>query len=93
MKVIILAGGLGTRLSEYTDSIPKPMIPIGGKPMLWHIINLYLKYNHKDFFIATGYKNEIIEKYFSENLEKWNINRNNYKEKTTSIWWIEGYGF
>ena len=82
MKVIILAGGLGTRLSEYTDSIPKPMIPIGGKPMLWHIINLYLKYNHKDFFIATGYKNEIIEKYFSENLEKWNINLIDTGQKT-----------
>ena len=46
MKVILLAGGFGTRLSEYTDTIPKPMIEIGGKPMLWHIMNLYARYNH-----------------------------------------------
>ena len=53
MKVIILAGGLGTRLSEYTDSIPKPMIQIGGKPILWHIMNLYSRYNHNHFFYAS----------------------------------------
>ena len=82
MKVIILAGGLGTRLSEYTDSIPKPMIQIGGKPMLWHIINLYFKYNHKDFFVATGYKSEIIKKYFSKNSEKWNVNLIDTGQKT-----------
>ena len=59
MKVILLAGGFGTRISEYTDTIPKPMIEIGGKPMLWHIMNLYARYNHKDFFVALGYKGEI----------------------------------
>ena len=73
MKVILLAGGYGTRLSEYTDTIPKPMVQIGGKPMLWHIMNIYAKYNHKDFIIATGYKSEIIKKYFSKNTENWNI--------------------
>ena len=73
MKVILLAGGFGTRLSEYTDTIPKPMVQIGGKPMLWHIMNIYAKYNHKDFIIATGYKSEIIKKYFSKNTENWNI--------------------
>ncbi len=52
MKVIILAGGFGTRLSEYTDSIPKPMVTIGGKPILWHIMDTYAKFNHKDFYIA-----------------------------------------
>jgi len=74
MKVILLAGGFGTRLSEYTDSIPKPMVEIGGKPMLWHIMNLYARYNHKDFFVALGYKGEIIKKFFSNIPEKWNIN-------------------
>ena len=74
MKVILLAGGFGTRLSEYTDTIPKPMVQIGDKPMLWHIMNLYARYNHSDFFVATGYKGEVIKKYFSETSEKWNIN-------------------
>ena len=64
MKVIILAGGFGTRLSEYTESIPKPMVPIGGKPILWHIMQRYAQYDHKDFYIALGYKAEIIKDYF-----------------------------
>ena len=64
MKVIILAGGLGTRLSEYTDIIPKPMIPIGGKPILWHVMQQYAKFGHKDFYIALGYKAEVIKDYF-----------------------------
>ena len=64
MKVILLAGGFGTRISEYTSSIPKPMIPIGGKPILWHIMNTYAKYDYKNFFIALGYKAEIVKKYF-----------------------------
>ena len=64
MKVILLAGGLGTRLSEYTKTIPKPMIDIGGKPMLLHIMKHYAKYGYKDFYIALGYKGEIIKKFF-----------------------------
>jgi len=64
MKVIILAGGLGTRLSEYTESIPKPMVAIGGKPIIWHIMSTYAKFNHKDFYIALGYKAEVIKEYF-----------------------------
>ncbi len=64
MKVIILAGGFGTRLAEYTDNIPKPMVKIGDKPILWHIMNSYSKYGHKEFFIASGYKSEIIKDYF-----------------------------
>ncbi len=64
MKVILLAGGLGTRLSEYTELIPKPMVPIGGKPILWHIMQSYAKYDHKDFYIALGYKAEVIKDYF-----------------------------
>ena len=64
MKVIILAGGFGTRLSEYTESIPKPMVSIGGKPILWHIMQRYAHYGHKDFYIALGYKAEVVKEYF-----------------------------
>ena len=73
MKVILLAGGFGTRLSEYTDSIPKPMVQIGDKPMLWHIMSIYAKYNYKDFVIAAGYKSEVIKEYFSKNTKDWNV--------------------
>jgi glucose-1-phosphate cytidylyltransferase len=64
MKVILLAGGFGTRLAEYTNVVPKPMIPIGGKPILWHIMSLYSKYGHKDFVVALGYKGDVIKEYF-----------------------------
>jgi len=64
MKVILLAGGFGTRLSEYTDSIPKPMVSIGGKPILWHIMKYYAHFGHKDFYIALGYKAEKVKEYF-----------------------------
>jgi glucose-1-phosphate cytidylyltransferase len=64
MKVILLAGGLGTRLSEYTESLPKPMVPIGGKPILWHIMKSYAYFGHKDFYVALGYKAEVIKEYF-----------------------------
>ena len=64
MKVILLAGGFGTRLSEYTNIIPKPMVNIGNKHILWHIMNRYSKYGHKDFYLALGYKAEIIKEYF-----------------------------
>ena len=82
MKVILLAGGLGTRLSEYTDTIPKPMVEIGGKPMLWHIMNLYARYNHKDFYVALGYKGETLKKYFSKTFKDWNINLIETGQKT-----------
>ena len=64
MKVIILAGGFGTRISEYTETIPKPMVTIGGRPILWHIMNTYAHFGHKDFYLALGYKANIIKKYF-----------------------------
>jgi glucose-1-phosphate cytidylyltransferase len=64
MKVIILAGGRGSRLSEETSTRPKPMVEIGGKPILWHILKIYASYGYKDFLIACGYKGEIIKEYF-----------------------------
>lgn len=64
MKVIILAGGFGTRISEYTDLIPKPMIRVGDRPILWHIMNIFSHYGHNDFFVALGYKAENIKEYF-----------------------------
>jgi len=64
MKVAILAGGLGTRLSEETTVKPKPMVEVGGKPILWHIMNIYAAYGYKEFVIALGYKGEIIKDYF-----------------------------
>lgn len=64
MKVIILAGGLGTRLSEETTLKPKPMVEIGGYPMLWHIMNIYAANDIKEFVVALGYKAEAIKHYF-----------------------------
>ena len=63
MKVVLLAGGYGTRLSEYTDSIPKPMVEIGNKPILWHIMNTYSSFGHNDFYIALGYKADYIKNF------------------------------
>ena len=71
MKVVILAGGFGTRLSEETIVKPKPMVEIGGKPILWHIMNIYWAYGYKEFIIALGYKGEVIKEYF---LNYYNLN-------------------
>lgn len=65
MKVVILAGGLGTRLSEETEIKPKPMVEIGGKPILWHIMKIYSNYGYKDFVILLGYKGYLIKEYFA----------------------------
>ena len=70
MKVVILAGGLGTRISEYTKFLPKPMIKVLGKPILMRIIDHFVKYGHEDFIIATGYKSKIIENYFKSKKNK-----------------------
>ena len=64
MRVIILAGGFGTRLPEYTEMLPKPMVPVGGKPILWHIMKTYAHFGHMDFYVALGYKAEVIKEYF-----------------------------
>jgi len=64
MKVVILCGGFGTRLSEQTDLRPKPMVEIGNRPILWHIMKHYAHFGHKEFIIALGYKSEVIKRYF-----------------------------
>lgn len=64
MKVVILAGGLGTRLAEETEVRPKPMVPIGGRPILWHIMKYYASFGFREFYVALGYKGEDIKRYF-----------------------------
>ena len=83
MKVIILAGGLGTRISEYTKSVPKPMILINKIPILVHIMEHFSRFGFKDFIIATGYKGGVIKKYFKKcNFKEWNIRIVNTGKKT-----------
>lgn len=67
MKVVILAGGLGSRLSKYTNRVPKPMVKINNTPIIEHIMSIYKKYGFNDFIIAAGYKQEVIKKYFKNN--------------------------
>jgi len=71
MKVVILCGGLGTRLREETEFRPKPMVPIGERPILWHIMKIYAHYGHKDFILCLGYKGEVIKDFFRN--YQWNI--------------------
>lgn len=65
MKVVILAGGLGTRIMEETKVKPKPMVEIGGKPIIWHIMNIYSKFGYNEFIICLGYKGDVIKQYFT----------------------------
>ena len=73
MKVVILAGGLGTRLAEETEVKPKPMVEIGGRPILWHIMKTYAHYGFQEFFIALGYKGSVVKRFF---LEYYSLNGN-----------------
>ena len=82
MKTIILAGGKGTRILEYTKTIPKPMIRINKKPILIHIMEHYLKFGFKDFYVALGYKGEVIKNYFTNIPEKWKLNLIDTGQKT-----------
>jgi glucose-1-phosphate cytidylyltransferase len=76
MKVVILCGGLGTRLKEETEFKPKPMVEIGGKPILWHIMKIYAHYGFNDFILCLGYKGEKIKEYFSGDYSErnWRVN-------------------
>ena len=74
MKAVILAGGLGTRMSEETHLKPKPMIKIGGKPIIWHIMKRYSTYGIKEFIICSGYLSNVIEEYFKKKIENWQVN-------------------
>ena len=73
MKVVILAGGYGTRLVEYTSTIPKPMVEIGGEPILTHIMKIYKSFSIDDFIIAAGYKKEVIINYYKNSKEFKNL--------------------
>lgn len=64
MKVVLFCGGLGMRLREYSDKIPKPMVPIGDHPILWHLMKYYAHHGHKDFILCLGYRSEVIKQYF-----------------------------
>ena len=84
MKVVILCGGKGTRLREYTEDIPKPLVGIGGNPILWHVMNIYSYYGYKDFILCLGYKGKIIEEYFKKKgYGDWNIEFVNTGEGTS----------
>lgn len=72
MQTVILCGGKGTRLREYTENIPKPLVEIGGKPILWHVMKIYASYGFKDFILCLGYKGEMIREYF-KNDQEWNV--------------------
>ena len=65
MKVVLLAGGFGTRLSEYTEAVPKPMVRIGTRPILWHIMNTFSYFGFKEFCLALGYKANVVKSYFA----------------------------
>ena len=82
MKVVILAGGYGTRLSELTEDIPKPMVKIGNKPIIIHIMERYAKYGYKDFIIALGYKGDYVKNYFSNLLNNSNDFTINFNDGT-----------
>ncbi|MDC3161377.1 glucose-1-phosphate cytidylyltransferase [Gammaproteobacteria bacterium] len=99
MKVMILAGGFGTRISEYTESIPKPMVKIGGYPILWHIMKTYAKYDHKNFYLALGYKAQAVKDYFlnyqalnsdfSVDLSTGSVNIHNHNEEDWQVTMVD----
>ena len=64
MKVVLFCGGQGMRIREYSDQVPKPMVPIGYRPILWHVMKYYAHYGHKDFILCLGYKADVIKSYF-----------------------------
>jgi glucose-1-phosphate cytidylyltransferase len=89
MKTVILAGGLGTRLSEETADKPKPMVEIGGRPMLWHLLTFYAGHGHREFVIACGYRGEVIKQYFydmSVHAADWTVDlRSGHREMVNQV--------
>src|ERR1700732_2502988 len=81
MKVVLFCGGLGTRIREYSENIPKPMVPIGRHPILWHVMQYYSQYGHQDFILCLGYKANVIKEYFL-----------NYKQTANSDCIISDFG-
>jgi glucose-1-phosphate cytidylyltransferase len=81
MKTVLFCGGLGTRIRDYSESIPKPMIPIGDKPILWHLMHYYSQYGHKDFILCLGYKAGVIKEFFL-----------NYRQHTYADCVVSGFG-
>jgi len=84
MKLVILAGGLGTRIAEETDFVPKPMVLIGDKPILWHIIKYYSAFNFSEFIICGGYKIEVIKNFFKKSKSKTNELERSWKVKVVN---------
>src|SRR5262245_2669607 len=64
MKVVLFCGGFGTRLKEYSDTIPKPMVPIGYRPVIWHVMRYYAHFGHRNFILCLGYRGDVIKDYF-----------------------------
>jgi glucose-1-phosphate cytidylyltransferase len=81
MKVVLFCGGLGTRIREYSENIPKPMVPIGNQPILWHVMQYYSQYGHQDFILCLGYKSNVVKDYFL-----------NYKHTTNSDCVVSDFG-
>ncbi len=81
MKTVLFCGGLGTRIREVSENIPKPMVPIGDKPILWHLMHYYSQFGHKDFILCLGYKAHVIKEYFL-----------NYKPQTYADCVVSGFG-
>ena len=81
MKVVLFCGGLGTRIREYSESIPKPMVPVGHQPILWHVMQYYSQYGHRDFILCLGYKANVVKDYFL-----------NYNQTTNSDCVISNFG-
>ncbi|MET0183731.1 MAG: sugar phosphate nucleotidyltransferase, partial [Caulobacterales bacterium] len=81
MKVVLFCGGLGTRIREYSEAIPKPMIPIGAQPILWHILDFYSRHGHRDFVLCLGYKANTVKEFFL-----------NYKPQVFSDLVVSGHG-
>ena len=95
MKVLLLAGGYGTRLSEETDIRPKPMVEVGGKPILWHIMKIYSHYGFNEFVILLGYKGYCIKEYFANyylhqsdvtfDMENWRYDNSSISDKFSYV--------